>query len=195
MSENSKKPEQNSGFEEIMGNMDDQALYNVLKHRNDYIPEAVKVAIHEAVKRGIIPSEHELPSAESDKNSSGSLLFPEIGNTVIRNRIRKSISRSLTIAGIIPAIWGIVRLNEGFETEGLIILAFGIIWIGSSVRLMQQFSKKNVTLLFGLSAISFLYITRLMIGLSSSGFLDWFIILMIYLLISYALLFILRLQK
>ncbi len=195
MSEHSKKPKQNSGFEEIMGKMDDEALYNVLKHRNDYIPEAVKVAIHEAVQRGVIPSEHELPPAETGQSSSDSKLFPEIDNPVIKNRIKKSIFRSFTIAGLLPAIWGIVRMNEGFEKEGLIILAFGIIWIGFSVRLMQQFSKKNVTILFGLSTISFLYMISLLIGLSHSGFLDWFILLSIYLLIFYALLFALRLQK
>jgi hypothetical protein len=62
MPEKTNAGTQNNDFEQSMSALSDDQLKEVLKKRSLYQEEAVKIAIQEAKKRGIIRSEEELPA-------------------------------------------------------------------------------------------------------------------------------------
>ena len=61
----------------ILNNSDEEILV-ILKKRKQYQPEAAKLAIQEAIKRGLINSEQDLFSEKFQEQSSKSFLFPII---------------------------------------------------------------------------------------------------------------------
>jgi len=98
------------------------------------------------------------------------------------------------IAGILPVIHGIVQLNKGQVAEGWPVLAFGLVWISTSVWLIRQYASKAVILLFVLTGLSLFYTLQLLITDPVFIYMNWFIAAAIYLLIVYGLLFTLRLK-
>jgi hypothetical protein len=125
----------------------DDELVKVLKKRKHYQPEAAKQAISEAINRGIINSEQDLYSEKFAEISSKNRLFPEIENPVVREKVGRSISRSLLLVGVIPLVWCLARWNINTLPVSLMVLLYSLAWIGISTGLLVT---KNVRFAYGL---------------------------------------------
>jgi hypothetical protein len=185
----------NSDFEELMGEMDDERLKEVLQKRNHYQEKAVEAAVREAIGREIIHSEEDLMAPEFRTKPLKTKLFPDIENEHIRNKIRKSMARGLLIAGILPLIWGVVKLNNGYRNEGLVVLIFGLLWMGIASSLIRQLVPTSLKFLYALVVVSLVYTVRLLLSQAFVEFMDAFIIAVLYMLIFYGLTYLWRLYK
>jgi hypothetical protein len=185
----------NSDFEELMGEMDDERLKEVLQKRNHYQEKAVEAAVREAIGREIIHSEEDLMAPEFRTKPLKTKLFPDIENEHIRNKIRKSMARGLLIAGILPLIWGVVKLNNGYRNEGLVVLIFGLLWMGIASSLIRQMVPTSLKFLYALVVVSLVYTVRLLLSQAFVEFMDAFIIAVLYMLIFYGLTYLWRLYK
>lgn len=194
MPEISKANGINSDFENTMGSLNDEQLKEVLKKRKLYQPEAAQAAIKEAIKRELIHSEEDLVKTEFRAKPLKKRLFPEIENKKIRVKIRKSLARGLLLSGILPLIYGVVRMNAGFANEGTLILLFGVVWMGISAWLIRQYSKTAISILFGLTGLSAIYSVFLLGSQHRFVFMDKFIVVTLFALIAYGLTYLLRLK-
>ena len=175
--------------------LEDEQLKDVLKKRKLYQKEAADAAIREAIKREIISSENDLHGPDYRHESLKVRLFPVIENPNNKNRIRRSISRGLLLAGLLPTVWGMVRLNAGASFEGMLLLVYGLLWMGASALLIRKFSTGAVRFLFASAAVSTAYIIRWFIGIPRIVFMDLFIVVVLYSLMIYGLFFVLRLKE
>jgi hypothetical protein len=194
MPEKSKKIRAENNFEKTFVEMEDQQLIVVLKKRNLYQEEAAQVAIREALRRNLIESEEDLYAPEFRHEPLRPRLFPKIEKQVNRNKIRKSVARGLFLAGLLPSIWGMVRINAGFSGEGSLLFGFGLVWMGCSAWLIRQYSGVAIKFLFALTVISMVYIGMWFAMAKSIHFMDVFIVVVLYSLTVYGLFFIPRLK-
>jgi hypothetical protein len=192
---NSNSTEQKTDFAETMAQLSNEQLIEVLKKRNLYQEAAAKQAIHEAIERDIIQSEEDLFGPEFREKKLRRQLFPEIEHEKIRNKIRRSISRGLFLAGSLPAIFGVIRLNRGNQSEGILLFAFAVIWLGASVWLFRMFSRIAFNTLAALSLLSLIYALKQLFTPPGYSVMDTFIVVMLYLLIAYGIAYIKRLYK
>lgn len=190
---NSNSFEQKSDFTETMAELSEKQLVEVLKKRSLYQEAAAKQAVREAIKRGIIHTEDDLLGTEYREKRLKRQLFPEIEDEKIRNKIRRSISRGFLLSGSLPAILSVIRLTRGNFTEGALLLAFAVIWMGTSAWMFQQFSRAALVLLVVLFAVSFFYTLKLLLAPFSYSIMDKFIVVILYLLIAYGLMYLNRL--
>lgn len=181
-------------FEERMQELEDEQLKKVLKRRKLYQEEAANAAIKEAIRREIIASEEDLHAPDFRHEPLKPRLFPLIESPRNKFRIRRSLSRGMLLAGLLPIIWGMVRLNAGIPVEGILLLGFGVLWMALSASLIRRFSLISIQLLFVLAVLSLGYIIRWMIVTPQIIFMDLFIIVVLYALMAYGLFFILRLR-
>jgi hypothetical protein len=191
----SKHPDVKIDYEELFGRMEDEQLLEVIEKRSLYQPEAAAVAVRISIERGIFESEHDLPAPRIREKHLKFKLFPVIEHPKTRFRIRKSVARMLFLAGILPAIWGIVRFNSGFSTEGGVLLVFALLWMGSAAWLIRNYASAAITVLFVLAGLSLAYIIRMLLVNPSFVFMDFFIIGVLYLLMVYGLFFMIRLGR
>ncbi|HZH71929.1 MAG TPA: hypothetical protein VFD91_05525 [Mariniphaga sp.] len=187
--------ESQQNYQTLIKEMEDAQLKEVLRRRKLYQKDAARIAVEEALRRELIYSEEDLYAPEYNYEPSRMGLFPTIESPKNRNKIRKSIARSLILAGILPAIWGVVRLKSGFETESLMILIFGIVWMGTSAILFMKYNKFAVGILFGLLTGSAAYVVYYLSRVQQVVFMDLLISVVMYLLILYGLMFVLKIHK
>ena len=173
----------------------DEQILEILKKREQYQPEAVDVAVKEAISRKLIHSEQDLFSPEFSPEPLKRKLIPEIHREKNKNRIRKSLGRSLLIAGVLPLIFGFVRYNSGQLFEGIGILVFGLTWMFLSAQIIRKGSKSVIHLLLGIAFASLIYVGYLFADSKSVIFMDVFIIAVLYLLVFYGLFFVRKLVE
>ena len=188
-------PNTRSDYQTLFREMGDEQLKKVLRQRKLYQDEAAKIAVDEAIKRKIIHSEQDLLEPEYNSEPLRTGLFPKIGSPGNKNKIRKSIARSLLLVGILPTIWGVVRINSGFGQNGFLILIFGIVWIALSAVLLKYYYKAIVGALLGLLTGSAVYVISFLFRLQQIEFMDLLITVAIYLLVLYGLLFLMWIHK
>lgn len=193
MQDKSKPEVINSDFKEIINKHSDEQILEILKKRDYYQSEAVKIALDEAIERKLIHSEQDLFSPEFSTEPLKRKLIPDINREKNRIKIRKSLGRSLLIAGVLPLIFGFVQYNNNQVIEGIVLLGFGLFWMYLSSQLMQNGSKKNVVILMACTFLSMFYVVYLFAKSKSVIFMDVFIVALIYLLIFYGLFFIRKL--
>ena len=92
-----REKKENTDFRKDIPEYSDEQLIAILKLRDHYQPEAAKLAVNEALKRGIINSEQDLLAEEYRCEPIKFSLFPEIKKKINRVKIRKSIARSLVL--------------------------------------------------------------------------------------------------
>ncbi len=182
-------------FEVQIKELEDEQLIDILKKRKLYQNEAANAAIREAIKRDIISSEEDLHSHKFRHEPLKPRIFPLIENPTHKDRIRRSIGRGLLLAGILPVVWGMVRLNTNVPAEGSVLIVFGLMWMFFSAWLIREFSHAAVNFLFIMAALSLVYVIRQMILIPKIIFMDYFIIVILYALAVYGLFFILRLKN
>jgi hypothetical protein len=193
MQDKSKPEVINSDFKEIINKHSDEQILEILKKRDYYQSEAVKIALDEAIERKLIHSEQDLFSPEFSTGPLKRKLIPDINREKNRIKIRKSLGRSLLIAGVLPLIFGFVQYNNNQVNEGIVLLGFGLFWMYLFSQLMQNGSKKNVVILMACTFLSMFYVVYLFAKSKSVIFMDVFIVALIYLLIFYGLFFIRKL--
>ncbi|MCY1723368.1 hypothetical protein OU798_23660 [Prolixibacteraceae bacterium Z1-6] len=189
------KSNTDSDFRTEIPQYSDEKIVDILKKRDYYQPEATKLAIEVAIKRGIIFSEQDLFSDEYNVEELDRSLFPKIHDPKIQKRIRKSIARSLVICGIMPIVFGLLQSNKGNKVEGSLILLFGVLWIFVSAQLIKNYHKTFVIMLLAGAFLSLVYIVTKLILLHRFIFMDFFIASILFLLIAYGLLFIKNISK
>lgn len=189
MSKKSNQENYQPDFKAKYSEFSDEEILAILKKRKHYRPEAVKVAVAEAIMRGLIHSEQDLFSEEFREEQLKFSVFPNIENETIRLKTRKSIARSLLIVGAIPTVWGGFNfyLTEKFENIALMLL--GAVWIFCSFQLMKQPSGKIVNLMFLLLVATVAYVVKLFASLSSVSFFDVFFAIITGLLVLYSLIY------
>lgn len=195
MREKSTEKEYVSDFTTLIPDYSDQEILEILKKRNHYQSKAADLAIKEAIKRGLICSEQDLVAEEFRVKPMKYVLFPPISKEHQRNKIRKSIARGLVIAGVLPTVWGFVRFNGGVKLEGTIFVALGFLWIFLSARLFRRGEPGSIRLLFVMLAVSMVYVVKILVSLKGIVVMDAFVLAVVYGLIIYGLLYILKLGR
>ena len=195
MYDKSKTENNNHDFQEIFNKHTDEQILEILKKREHYQPKAVDVAVKEAISRKLIHSEQDLFSPEFSPEPLKRKLIPEIHREKNKNRIRKSLGRSLLIAGVLPLIFGFVRYNSGQLFEGIGILVFGLTWMFLSAQIIRKGSKSVIHLLLGIAFASLIYVGYLFADSKSVIFMDMFIAAALYLLVFYGLFFVRKLVE
>ncbi len=195
MPEISKIDKNNADFNTMIPEYNDSEIINILIQRKHYQPGAVDLAIKEAIKRGLINSEQDLFSEEYQVKPLKYSLFPTIESEKNKAKTRKSISRGLILIGLLPVVWGFVKINNEFLIEGGILLLLGIVWILLASKLNRSGNNKIVIFLFVVLLLSSVYIVKILIGLKAPTTMDIFVPVVLYLLVAYGLLFIRRLHS
>jgi hypothetical protein len=144
---NSNIENQEEHFRQIMQQHTDEELVKILKRRQHYQQEAARQAMLEAIRRGLINTEADLQDSKFSESPVKFSLFPKIETQHIRNKLWRSISRSLIITGAIPLVWAAVNRHNIDATGIVTLVVYGLIWIFLSFRLMQT---RNIKLAYGL---------------------------------------------
>lgn len=137
MMEKSNDENQIPEFKKIIAGYSDDELRKVLKKRKQYQKEAAEFAILEAIRRGIIYSDQDLFAKEYKDEPEKFSIFPIIESEKTSTKFKKSISRSLLILGVLPVVWGVIKIFGGHGFEGIIIFIFGAAWSFTSFQLMR----------------------------------------------------------
>jgi len=176
-------------FRELIRNYNDEELIKVLKKRSHYIPEAAEFAINEAIKRGIIHSEQDLFGEKFREEKQGFSWFPVPENAEARKRIRASILRSLVFVGAIPVIYGGLQMYKGEESLAETAVAFGLVWLLFSF-LMTRKKVSWFLLVLGVADIAAGAFIIKKLFASGNPFMDFFVIIVVVLMVLYGLNFI-----
>jgi hypothetical protein len=189
-----KQPESDPLFlerlERRIREMSDAGVTEILKKRDQFQPPAVDFAVREALRRGLIRSEEELDEPGFRQESVRFTLFPFPDKTETRTKLFRSLCRSLMIAGAIPVFYGMLKLTHHNYAEGTALTSLGIIWTGMSWLLMERSERRLIFPLSFLVLISVPYVIRIMTWHTSLKWTDYFIPFVLYVLITYSLLFI-----
>jgi len=172
----------------------DDELFKVLKKRIYYTEEAARIAIEEAKRRGLINSEYDLLSDKFRAEELEFSWFPLPESEGARQRIRKSIGRSLVICGIIPIVFGFLEINSGSVGFGRIILAFGIVCGVLSTQFARAYQKLLFYGLMVANAMAFVFVCSRVFKMKTPVILDFFVALTVFLMIAYGLLYIRRIE-
>ncbi|MGE0019985.1 MAG: hypothetical protein AB7S72_09985 [Draconibacterium sp.] len=194
MTENSNNASQQEHFAQVMQKHNDEELIEVLRNRRHYQPEAAQQAVIEAIRRGIITAEADLLDEKFAEPNRKFSLFPVIENPKARSKARKSMARSLMIAGAIPAIYGIYQVNHSQIVEGVAIVIFGFSWMILSFFLMKSVKP---LLVYGMKTLYLIAIVVVIFKISTLQITGWMDILftsVLALLVLYGIFYLGRLK-
>ncbi|QGY46818.1 hypothetical protein GM418_25120 [Maribellus comscasis] len=194
MREKSKVNKEKPDFVAQIPEYSDEEILEILKKRNHYQPDAARLAINEALKRNLINTEDDLLQMEYRVKPLKKSFFPEIDDDTQKKKISRSISRGLFIAGIIPLIFGLIKINEGQQTEGGIVIVVGILWMALAAQTIREVKPGTLRLFLIFLVIAAVYIFRIFLKLKSFIFMDLFIVATIYGLTIYGLLYLMKLH-
>ncbi|MFA9390646.1 MAG: hypothetical protein ACERKD_12610 [Prolixibacteraceae bacterium] len=151
---NTDSEDKNSGnsFEYRLREVSDDEIISILRFREHFQKPAVKAAIKEALKRGIIQSLDDLngenfqPQALAPRS-----LFP-IGLSELQNvGIFKSLCRIFYGYGLLPIIYGVMQLTRHFSFGAIAAILTGIIVIYFSYQLEKTRKPFYSNLILGLN--------------------------------------------
>lgn len=190
MRKNSKINKIAKDYKKDIPEYNDDEILEILKKRKYYQEEAVNIALEEALNRGLIQTEQDLFEEDFRPEPLKFRIFPKIEDEKNKNKIRKSIARSTLITGIIPLIWGFLLINAEKNIEGGIFLLAGICWIYFASGLIRKYNQKILNTLFVITALSFIVVLYELFTMRTKQFMDFFIVAVLYGLLTYGLLFI-----
>jgi len=189
MSKSNKKNEVRRSVEEQILDMTRDELFTALKNRKGYEPEAERFIVAESFRRGLISSEEDLSHPEFNAAPRRFSFFPYPESEAARNRIIKSLMRTMMIPGVIPVYFGIQKFGIPKVVEGSALVGAGVIWIGLALLVMLKNERRALLPLFFLLLLSALYAGRLMMAYATLGWTDIFIPAVLYLFAFYALIY------
>ena len=173
----------------------DEEILEIIKKRKHYQQKVAEMAIEEAIRRGIIFSRDDLHAHEYRVEPLKVSLFPFIEKEEIRTRMIRSLARGVLLVGIIPTIFGFLRVAEHKLFEAFILLCLGGIWILSAAFFMRTRHRRYVVYLLVITSLSMIYIIFVLIGLKPFRFMDAFVAVVLYGIIVYSLFYLKKLIR
>jgi hypothetical protein len=116
----------------------DEQIIEILKKHKYYQPEAAKLAVEEAIRRGIIHNEDDLLAPEFRHSPNGFALFPRIENEDTRKKLMRSLARIVLFIGILPIIYGVMKIADKKTAEAFLYIGFGVLWAAISLFILQK---------------------------------------------------------
>ncbi|MDX8340212.1 hypothetical protein SLH46_13515 [Draconibacterium sp. IB214405] len=187
-----REKKENTDFRKAIPEYSDKEIIAILKLRDHYQPEAAKLAVDEAIKRGIIHTEQDLLAEEFRCEPIKFSLFPDIKREKNRTKIRKSIARSLVLCSLFPVVFGLIELNRNNNLEGSVLLLFGFFWLFSASQLIRAFHLLFIRILFIQTMLAALFAGYKIFNKTTFVFLDSFILIVLCAFTFYGLLFMLK---
>lgn len=140
MNSDTRNNDDGNSFEYRLREVSNEEIINILRYRNHYQPHAIKAAIKEALKRGIIQTVDDLDKDEFlPFPVQAWSLFP-LGTTKAHTlALFKSLCRTYYGMALIPLIYGIFALFRGNFAPGIATLLAGLIII----FLVRQLEKNT----------------------------------------------------
>jgi len=176
-----------------MSEYSDEEIISVLQKLKLYEPQAQKLAVDEAIRRGIIHSEQDLFSEKFRTKPSRFTLFPCPEKKEIIFRIIKSISRALLVAGVIPMIFGFLKFQVFKYAEGSAMALVGLIWMTAAWMLFSRQDRRFWPLLLVIAVMSLMYVARVLILLKGLRVMDYVIPSILFLVIFYSIFYLRKL--
>jgi hypothetical protein len=127
-----------NSFEYRLKEVSDEEIVSILRNREHYQPQAVKAAIREAIKRGIIESIEDLEKDEFKPQSIPKSIFPISMVKSQNEAIFKSLCRICYFFGGIPIVMGFFQIANHHLTIGIFALAFGISMVYLTYKLEKE---------------------------------------------------------
>lgn len=171
----------------------DEELTEVLKKRKQYEKQAVDIAVSEAVDRGLIHSEQDLFAEIYTAAPSRFTFFPCPDKPHIRLRTIRSIARTLLVIAALPLVFGILKFQVHRYAEGSAMVLAGLTWITASWMIYRRQEIKFWPVLFFTAVLAAIYVARILILLKGLVTMDYFIATALFLVLSYALLYLRKL--
>lgn len=190
-----REKKENTDFRKDIPEYSDEQITEVLKLRDHYQPEAARLAIDEALRRGIIHTEQDLLAEAYRCEPIKFSLFPNIKREKNREKIRKSIARSLVVCSVLPIVFGLIELNRNNLIEGSVVLFFGFIWLFCASQLIRTFHLIFVRGLMIETILAALFIGYKIISKATFIFMDFFFLIVFCGLTLYGLIFMLKISK
>ena len=187
MDKNQQLQDRRTRMEEKILGLSREELMIALKKRKGYEPEAEEIIVKEAKRRGLILSESDLDLPQFNPSSGRFTLFPVPESEASRNKILKSLMRSLMIPGVIPVYFGILKFTISKYPEGVGLIFLGLIWISMALIVMLKSERRLLFPMFLLLLLSIVYGGRIMLAYSHLKWADIFIPVVLYLFAFYAL--------
>jgi hypothetical protein len=172
-----------------MSEYNDEEIISILQKHKLYEPEAQKIAIDEAIRRGIIRSEQDLFSENFKTEPSRFTLFPHPEKKETILKILKSLSRALLVAGVIPIVFGVLKFQVFKYAEGSALVLVGLIWITSAWIIFSRQDKRFWPPLLVIALLSALYVARILFLLKGLRVMDYVVPSILFLVIFYSLLY------
>ncbi|MBN1927057.1 MAG: hypothetical protein JW798_14590 [Prolixibacteraceae bacterium] len=128
-----------NSFEYRLREVSNEEIISILRYREHFQPHAVKAAIKEALKRGIINSIDDLDKDEFKPQAlPPRSLFPISLNDKQNLAIFKSLCRVFYGFGLIPVIMGIFLITEGSYLFAVSVILIGLFIIIVTYQLERQ---------------------------------------------------------
>lgn len=187
MDKNQQHQDRKSRMEERILGLSRDELTSALKKRKGYEPVAEEIIVREAIRRGLIESVSDLDLPEFNPPSARFTLFPVPESEVSRNKIIRSLMRSLMIPGLIPIYFGFLKFAIPKYLEGAGLISAGAIWIMMALIVMLKSERRLLFPMFLLLILSIVYAGRIMLAYSYLRWTDIFIPVVMYLFAFYSL--------
>ncbi|MDA3927928.1 MAG: hypothetical protein PF541_03155 [Prolixibacteraceae bacterium] len=130
MNTDSQDKNKRNSFEYKLREVSDEEIISILQYRDHFQAQAVKAALKEALKRGIISDISDLDKEEfQPKPLASRSLFP-LGNTEMQNiAIFKSLCRIFYGFGLLPIIFGFIQISKHITINSIAAIVTGIVII------------------------------------------------------------------
>ncbi|MGQ7870392.1 hypothetical protein [Sunxiuqinia sp. sy24] len=149
---------ENEELKKRICSLDDAGLKRLLSLRDSYQPEAVEIAICEAIDRQLIESEEELQSKRFQEESHPKTLFPYLHHEKQFQKVFGSLIRTLYLVAVIPLIYGALKVVEAQQRDGLVMLGLGLLWIGLSIRMQKRQQAQIPFVLMGVFLVGLIHV-------------------------------------
>lgn len=164
-----KKTEDNdngNSFEYRLREVSDEEIISILSYRDHFQPSAVKAAIKEALKRGIINSVDDLndPKFQPQELPARSL-FPLATSEAQNIGVFKSLCRIFYGFGLLPIIYAILNISKNpFNAIAAFLAGAIIIFIANRLEKTMKPFFANMILAINVPAIGFAIYTLTLSG-------------------------------
>ena len=186
------KQELNDLKERMLSYADDE-ITDILKRRNHYMPSAVKLAVAEAISRGIINNEDDLLAEDYRIKPHRFHLFPPIPKPDAKHKLIISLSRIILLVGLIPTVYGMFKFAGGEKSEAFLLMFSGGLWIASSVFFMRTQRRFFLFVIFIMIIVSLVFVVYNFLNHHGLKFMDYFVTAVVYILLTYCLIYIWKL--
>jgi hypothetical protein len=164
-------------------------LLTALINRKEYTSEAAEIIVKESLRRGVIHNEDDLLSPQFNPSPRKFSFFPFPETEFSRDKILKSLMRSVMLPGVIPVYFGVMKFSFPKYTEGVILISVGAVWVIMALIVMLKSERRLIIPMAFLLLLSALYAGRIMLAYQHLRWTDIFIPVLLYIFITYCLIY------